>query len=173
MPENSSRRTFLKTATAAIAGVIGVVTSVPLLRYLLFPVGRKVVDSAEVPVDVIGADALKPGGDPVRVTIRAEDVRDAWRVADQVPLGAAWVQKSQDGRVTALSTACPHLGCAVDFSEGEYRCPCHKSAFALNGDKKSGPSKRGLDPLPVKVEEGRVKVTYIRFRPDVPGREKA
>jgi menaquinol-cytochrome c reductase iron-sulfur subunit len=59
---------------------------------------------------------------------------------------------------------------SFDGGAGVYRCPCHKSAFARTGDKQAGPSKRGLDPLPVKVEDGRVKVTFIRFRPDVPER---
>jgi Rieske Fe-S protein len=77
--------------------------------------------------------------------------------------------------VQALSAVCPHLGCAVDFDTqaGVFKCPCHKSAFGLDGAKISGPSKRGLDPLPVRVDDGRVKVTFIRFRSDIAEREPA
>ena len=39
--------------------------------------------------------------------------------------------------------------------------------------REAGPAKRGMDPLEVSVEEGRVKVRFERFRLDVAGREKA
>jgi hypothetical protein len=32
------------------------------------------------------------------------------------------------------------------------------------GDKLTGPSERGLDALPIKVVEGRLKLTWIRFQ---------
>jgi Rieske Fe-S protein len=168
------RRKFLKIATAAIGGAIGAFVAVPILRYVLFPIGRRVVAEAGGAVDVIGVDALEPGAAPIRVELTARSVRDAWTVASDVPLGAAWLRKDETGQVVALSSACPHLGCAIDFNpdDSTYRCPCHKSAFAVSGDKISGPSKRGLDPLPVAVESGRVKVEFKRFRPDVPEREE-
>lgn len=152
---------------------MGAVVAVPLVRYLLFPVGRQVVSSSDAPIDVIAADALEPGGVPVRVQINAERMRNAWAVSENTPLGAAWVQKSESGDIQALSSVCPHLGCAVDFDadENAFKCPCHRSAFARDGEKQSGPSKRGLDPLKVSVEDGRVKVTYVRYRTDIIERE--
>ncbi|WP_045119156.1 ubiquinol-cytochrome c reductase iron-sulfur subunit [Haliangium ochraceum] len=147
--------------------------AVPLLRYLLFPVGREVVSSSSAPVDVLDAEALTPGAPPVRVQINASEMRNAWATAQDTPLGAAWVRKTDAGEVEALSSVCPHLGCAVDYDaqENVYKCPCHRSAFAPDGEKQSGPSKRGLDPLPVKVEDGRVKITFIRYRTDIAERE--
>jgi hypothetical protein len=61
----------------------------------------------------------------------------------------------------------------VDYDAGEnvFKCPCHRSAFAPDGRKLSGPSKRGLDPLPVEDDGARVKVTFVRYRPDVPRSE--
>ncbi|WP_428261569.1 ubiquinol-cytochrome c reductase iron-sulfur subunit [Haliangium sp.] len=163
----------MKAATMALGGAIGAVVAVPLVRYLLFPVGRKVVTSGTGPVDLVGVDALQAGAPPVRLQVTASQIRDAWAVADDVALGAAWVRRTEAGEVEALSSVCPHLGCAVDFDPGEgvFKCPCHKSSFRMDGEKISGPSKRGLDPLPVAVEEGRVKITFVRYRPDVPERE--
>ena len=168
-----SRRGFLKIATAALGGVIGAVLAVPLIQYVFFPVGRRVVSDSAEGIDILDANALKPGAAPVRVQVIASDVRNAWSVSDDVPLGSAWVRKKEDGEIEALSSVCPHLGCAIEFdrSESIYRCPCHKSAFNVDGSKVTGPSKRGLDPLPVKVEDGRVKLSWIRYRPDVPERE--
>jgi Rieske Fe-S protein len=159
----------------AIGGTIGAVVAVPLVRYLLFPMGREVVSSSADPIDVIDEGGLKAGAPPIRVQMNASKMRNAWGVADDVPLGSAWLRKTESGEVQALSAVCPHLGCAVDFDSqaGAFKCPCHKSAFGLDGAKISGPSKRGLDPLPVRVDEGRVKVTFIRFRSDIAEREPA
>jgi menaquinol-cytochrome c reductase iron-sulfur subunit len=68
--------------------------------------------------------------------------------------------------VHAFSTVCPHLGCGVDFNADKraFACPCHESAFALDGRVESGPSPRGLDRLEARVVEGRVEVKYQRFR---------
>jgi menaquinol-cytochrome c reductase iron-sulfur subunit len=170
-----ARRGFLKAATVALGGAIGAVLAYPLVRYLLHPVGRRVVSDPGEPIDIGPADALVPGAAPVRVQLSADRVRDAWALADDVPLGAAWVRRTENGDVQAFTQACPHLGCAIEFDGGEgvFKCPCHRSAFGLDGEKITGPSKRGLDPLPVKVEDGRVKLTFIRFKTDIAGREPA
>jgi Rieske Fe-S protein len=168
-----TRRGFLKIATVAIGGVMSAAVALPLIRYVLFPVRGKVVTAPDEPLDVLEVGALEPGAPPTRVQIVASNVRDGWAVADDVPLGAAWVRRTPSGDIQALSSMCPHLGCAVDFDRGAemFKCPCHKSSFAPDGSKLSGPSKRGLDPLPVRVEAGRVKITFVRYRPDVPERE--
>lgn len=168
-----TRRGFLKIATMAMGGVMGAVVALPLIRYVLFPVREKVVSAPDEPLDVLDVKDLEPGAPPTRVQLIASNVRDGWAVADDVPLGAAWVRRTQSGDIEALSSMCPHLGCAVDFdgSAEIFKCPCHKSAFAPDGAKLSGPSKRGLDPLPVKVDAGRVKITFVRYRPDIPERE--
>jgi menaquinol-cytochrome c reductase iron-sulfur subunit len=172
---SEGRRSFLKAATLALGGAVGVVLSVPLVRYFFFPVGRKVVSSSTEPVDVMPASALVAGGPPVQVAIVAAQQRDAWGTRDKVAVGSAWLSKDEGGRVTAFSAVCPHLGCAIGYDDaaGVFRCPCHKSAFGRDGVQQAGPAKRGLDPLPVKVEGGRVRVTFLRFRPDVSERTPA
>ena len=171
---DTSRRRFLSIATTAIGGVIGAVLTVPLIRYVFFPVGRRIVSDTADAIDVLDEKALKPGASPTRVEITASGVRNAWGVADDVALGAAWVRKTESGELHALSSVCPHLGCAIDYEPARsvYTCPCHKSAFQIDGKKISGPAKRGLDRLDATVEEGRVKVTWRRFRPDVSEDEK-
>jgi Rieske Fe-S protein len=46
----------------------------------------------------------------------------------------------------ALSLVCPHLGCrpAWHAAQRRFLCPCHGSAFALDGARLSGPAPRGL-----------------------------
>src|SRR5262245_27296678 len=115
MSNETPRRGFLKTATALVGGAIGAVLAVPLVRYVMFPVGRRTVVGGDVPVPVVDEAAVKPGAPPLRVQIRAPEQRDAWSKVTDVPLGAAWLTRDPSGQVRALSATCPHLGCAVDY----------------------------------------------------------
>ncbi len=175
MSTASPRRGFLKTATVLIGGAIGAVLAVPIFRYVLFPVSRRVVIGGDAPVPVADAAAVKAGAPPLRVAIRAPEQRDAWARITDVPLGAAWLSRGEDGKVRALSATCPHLGCAVDFDEKAqtFRCPCHTSSFSPDGKRISGPAKRDMDPLEAEDAGGKVMVRFARFKLDVSGREKA
>lgn len=167
------RRRFLKVATCALGGGVGVAVGVPAVSYLLHPVGRRTVIAAAEPIDAVAVDDL--GAAPVRVPLRARALRDAWTSANDVPLGAAWVRRDEKGEVKALSSVCPHLGCAVAFNQptGDFRCPCHDSSFAISGEYQHGPAERGLDPLPLEVKDGRVHITWVRYRVGGSSREPA
>ncbi|MBL4633403.1 MAG: ubiquinol-cytochrome c reductase iron-sulfur subunit [Kofleriaceae bacterium] len=172
--KENSRRGFMKTATLAIGGVMGAITAVPLVRYFLHPVGRRMVSTPSAPIDIAAASDIVAGAAPVRLPIIASGVRDAWNTANDIAVGSCWVSKSEAGEITAYSSVCPHLGCSISFSEksDDFRCPCHNSSFnKKDGGRNEGPAKRGLDPLEIKVEEGRVKVVYKRYRNDISDRE--
>jgi menaquinol-cytochrome c reductase iron-sulfur subunit len=157
-----------------MGGAMGAVMAVPIVRYFFYPLGRKMVSTPELPIDLVAEADLVAGAAPVRLPIVASGVRDAWNTRDNVAVGSCWVRKDEQGKVSALSSVCPHLGCSVSYSEvsSDFRCPCHNSAFAVDGAKKDdGPAKRGMDPLQVSVEHGRVKVVYQRFRNDIADRE--
>jgi menaquinol-cytochrome c reductase iron-sulfur subunit len=78
-----------------------------------------------------------------------------------------------DGKLTALSTTCPHLGCAVDFdaAAGKFKCPCHRSAFTLDGTVEEGPSPRPMDALELQETDGLVAIRFQRFRTGVSDKE--
>jgi menaquinol-cytochrome c reductase iron-sulfur subunit len=69
------------------------------------------------------------------------------------------------------------LGCAVEFDPAnkQFECPCHKSGFAIDGKQLFGPSRRGLDPLPVKLEDKagakEILVKFERFKGGIPERK--
>jgi menaquinol-cytochrome c reductase iron-sulfur subunit len=62
-----------------------------------------------------------------------------------------------------LSAVCPHEGCEVAWepNANRFSCPCHESFFAADGSRISGPARRGLDPLPMRVQDGKLQVQYV------------
>ena len=122
------------------------------------------MSGGDEPVDV-GAVERLPEGEPVRVAVTAARRRDAWTAFSDVTLGACWLVRRGDD-VRALSTVCPHAGCAVDFDPARrlFVCPCHDSTFALDGERRSGPAPRAMDRLDTVVAGGRVRVAWRRFR---------
>jgi len=64
-----------------------------------------------------------------------------------------------------LSAICPHEGCEVAWEQDSRRfsCPCHESYFAADGARLTGPARRGLDPLPTRVQDGKLQVQFQSF----------
>lgn len=172
------RRRFLKIATCGIGGGLGLAIAAPAVGYLVHPAGKRIVTTSAEPIDIGAFDALPADGSLTRLAVIAPTMRDAWTAASNVALGAAWVRRDGAGAV-ALSGTCPHLGCAIAFTPaarpgaGRFGCPCHDSEFKETGERVAGPAKRGLDPLPVAVVDGRLRLTWVQYRTDTADREPA
>jgi len=54
----------------------------------------------------------------------------------------------------ALWQKCPHLGCKVPEcgTSQWFECPCHGSQYNRVGEKKGGPTPRGMDRFPISIE---------------------
>jgi nucleotide-binding universal stress UspA family protein/nitrite reductase/ring-hydroxylating ferredoxin subunit len=59
------------------------------------------------------------------------------------------VYKAEDGSVTTLSPRCQHMGCTVDWNDGDrtWDCPCHGSRYDRHGKVIKGPATKDLDPV--------------------------
>ena len=66
-----------------------------------------------------------------------------------VPPGRAVAVFRDAEGVYAISTVCTHLGCIVKPSPNGFECPCHGSAFALDGTVTKGPAPQSLPWLKV------------------------
>lgn len=83
---------------------------------------------------------------------------------------AGWAITTEEHNVFVLpgrsnqvvSAVCPHEGCEVLWEQerNRFSCPCHESYFAADGARLSGPSPRGLDALPTRVQDGKLQVQY-------------
>jgi len=96
----------------------------------------------------INTEAIPNDGRPLAVTVISDQV-DAWNKYKDVPIGSIWLRRDPDGNITAFNSVCPHLGCSVDYraSNNDFYCPCHTSAFELDGVRKNEIPPRGMDGL--------------------------
>jgi menaquinol-cytochrome c reductase iron-sulfur subunit len=96
---------------------------------------------------------------------------DGWREVDSSQ--TVYVTKDPQGQLGVLSSICPHMGCTVAWRQGQddFYCPCHGSVFKADGTHVSGPSPRGMDPLPHKIADGKLMVKFEYFRENVPNQE--
>jgi Rieske Fe-S protein len=184
-PPSEDRRLVVKLLAGGVGAVAGLVpAAVGLVTFAdpatrrerkftdpKKPAGQKTEDGfiravslAEVPAD----------GTPLRVPLR-DDVTNKWTFAVNEPIGEVVLRRQgADGEVTALSTVCPHAGCAVSLGKNDegqpiYQCPCHKSAFKIDGTMiQPTPSPRNMDELQCRVENG---VVYVKYQNFFTGRE--
>jgi len=184
--DDAARRSFLVRAAAVVCG--GIVTLFPFaagLGVVLDPWwrGRKSsaanAEGSAAAVEgkflrICSLDAVPADGVPRPFAV-VTDVVNAWTHASNQRVGMVFLEHTTaDGKpnILALNARCPHLGCFVDFNSGksEFECPCHKSAFAKDGNYIFGPSLRGLDPLMVDLrKEGDATEVYVAFQKFQPG----
>jgi len=164
-PDNGgevSRRGFLGWAVGLGAGFVALVAGIPL-------VGSLVESSAAATpgdyVQVADVSAI-PVGEPFGISF-AEQTQDAYNVT-MLP-HSVYALKTSDTEIVVYSPVCPHLGCQVFFDRGakQYVCPCHASIFSVDGARISGPTPRGLDTLPSKIEKGALFVQWVQYKPGV------
>ena len=179
-PGGSGRRSFL---TQLLAGTIGTVVGlVPVLSGLVFFLDPLIRRGRSSDSDGTGAGGgkdsegfiklsvtrplLPKDGTPQQVTVE-DDLVDAWNKFPNVPIGSVWVSRSESGEVIVFNTICPHLGCSVEFRnvESDFYCPCHLSAFKLDGTKDNPIPPRDMDSLAVKPDTGdEIWVQFKNFR---------
>lgn len=77
-----------------------------------------------------------------------------------VEAGRFYLVRLADGGFLALYRKCTHLGCSVPYepTEGKFVCPCHGSAFSLNGDVENAPAPRALDLFELTIENDEILV---------------
>lgn len=164
--QGGTRRGVLVGLIAAGGAAMTAVLGLPAVAYVLDPLTRrregkggwrKVAELSRLSKE-----------HPVVVPVLGE-VSDAWTRAPERKLGAVWLRVIDDTKVQALSAECPHLGCKVGYEAAhkQFACPCHESAFGLDGTVKAGPAPRAMDTLEARVVDGAVEVRFMRFRAQV------
>lgn len=159
---DESRRRFMVTGVGFVGTAVAGVTLAPAIKFITHPLTTPAAAVSEVFIDAGGVAEFSET--PVKVELYADKV-DAWNRATNVKIGSAWVVL-RAGELVAMSTVCPHLGCAIDYdAEGErFVCPCHDSYFDLDGKETEGPSPRAMDRLELVTVDKLVRVKHQRFK---------
>jgi|SRR5579863_379836 len=167
-PSNPPRRSFVAGLLAAGAAGVGALLALPVVKFVLHPVLAQTTEKSWSDVGSVGEFQTLTA--PVKKLVQIEQL-DGWRrTVAQKPV---YVIKDPSGQIAVLSAVCPHLGCSLPWvdEKNEFICPCHKGTFDANGKLVSGPPPRNMDSLPMKVEDGTVKIQYQFFRQLSPHKE--
>lgn len=167
----TARRKFIRVATIGASAACGLFPIAAGIPSLLDPVKKSTAGGVKVPWSKVALLASLPDdGTPAKFEVVQEEVVDAWTTYRDVPVGAVYLTRNGED-VVAFNLKCPHLGCAIDFRKqtNDYFCPCHNSAFALDGSvtTENSPSPRGMDTMETKVENGHVWIRFQHFRPNI------
>ena len=150
---NKSRRSFLRLLPLGV--VAGVFASIggAAFRFLR----PRLSAASDRWLDVATLSELT-GPKPLSRKIVAEHIT-GWAVTTEEH--NVFVLPAKNNQV--LSAICPHEGCEVAWepNANRFSCPCHESFFAADGARISGPATRGLDPLPMRVQDGKLQVQYV------------
>ena len=170
---------FLALMIGGVISLFGLVTGLfvfldPLRRQEKTPLAfrEEKGDGPEGFVRVTSLDSLPEDGTPRFFPVFA-DRMDAWNYYPDEPVGAIFLRRA-DKHVQALHATCPHLGCTLGYASahGQFRCPCHESAFGLEGERleqpgQINPSPRDMDELIIDAErleqEGEIWVKFVNF----------
>ncbi len=155
---NVSRRGFYAVLIQGLGAVITAALAIPAALYLL--VSPKSKKKAGQWVEAGDLSQFQPHK-PEEVVFRRTRV-DGWRVFTEKT--TAWVVKNDDQNVTVFAPQCTHLGCAYHWDEQQkyFLCPCHTSAFGVDGKVLMGPAPRPLDRYDIRVDSGKLLLGSIR-----------
>ncbi|MEC2056711.1 ubiquinol-cytochrome c reductase iron-sulfur subunit [Peribacillus psychrosaccharolyticus] len=152
--QNVTRRQFLNYTLTGVGGFMAAGMIMPMVRFAIDPVLK-----AEASGDFV-ATKMKVSeltGEPVRVDY-SFDQKDGWYETSQT--NTAWVYKTDDGKIVALSPICKHLGCTVAWNTdkenpNQFFCPCHYGRYTKDGvNVKGTPPIAPLDLYATKEKDG-------------------
>ena len=172
-----SRRRFFEIASLALGAIVSLGPALiglfafldPLLRKTTKPTLHREGDggSGDRFIRVASASALTPGS-PQRFPV-IDDQVDAWNFTPNQPIGSVYIEKPKQGDIRVFTTTCPHAGCSVSCGGDFYECPCHNSAFNLDGTKRTSeggranPSPRELDSLNYEQRGDEIWIEFKSF----------
>lgn len=159
-PNLISRSDFVKIVIAFLGTVMGVVTGLPAISYLIAPALRPKETEVWVPV---GPLKDYPIGIPKLFSFTRSRI-NGWEKT--VNSHGVFVIRKDETNVLVLSNICTHLGCRVSWHPDiqEFVSPCHDGHFDINGNVTKGPPPRPLDEFATKMEVDNLYIQYPPYR---------
>lgn len=155
-----SRRDFIKSITVLAGGLIGTMTGLPVVGYLLSPALRNEDDTSVIS---LGPLENYPVGIPTYFGFTNTQINGWERTSKLIGM---YVLRKRDGSVRVFSDICTHLSCLVTWHPDiqEYVSPCHDGHFDIEGFVTKGPPPRPLDEFETEIEDGNLFVMNPSYR---------
>ena len=85
------------------------------------------------------------------------------------------IVRDSESSVHAINPTCTHKKCTVKFrpEDSRFACPCHTSAFALDGTVLGGPAPRPLETYPAQLQLDKARVVVTLPEEEAPAEEGA
>jgi len=186
-----SRRRFI-IGSLAIIGAIAASLVYPVARYLLYPLSKGLPRLWTR----LGSGTDLEDDTPVFVSYKVHRVegyleetiaKGVWLIKPSPLLAGriatrdhsmtfpetGWANRKGD--IVAFTPKCTHLGCNVHWNteQQEFQCPCHGSRFSIDGAVTDGPAPRGLDTLPVRMQDGQLEIMDMEFRAGIAEKKRS
>lgn len=131
---NFERRSFLGKVVGGVGVAVAVSTLYPVVKYIIPPVK----EVKEVDEKVVGKASEVPENTGKIYPFNKDKV----------------IVVNDNGKLTACSAICTHLGCLVRWEDKENLlfCPCHSARYQQTGEIISGPQPKPLAAYKVRVD---------------------
>lgn len=119
------------------------------------------------PVLYVAARYLRPPRTPISFATAGREGEIGAGTVKIIKVGItdAAVMRDTGGELYALDLRCTHAGCNVLWREKTevFACPCHGGAFGREGEVIKGPPKLPLRRLDIRVDDGMIVVSDMRY----------
>lgn len=167
--EGVSRRNFLAYSAVAAMAFIAAAFGLVGIGAVLSPALKGKKDGVWVN---LGPVSRFTQGQPLKADFTMV-IKDGWLETNAAK--SVWVVAQPDEGFIVLNSRCTHLGCIVDWKEGDkglaFYSPCHAGVFAMDGKLLGGPPPRPLDTLLWKAEESNLWCHYLDFIVGIPDKK--
>jgi menaquinol-cytochrome c reductase iron-sulfur subunit len=166
-----TRRDLYRYGSIALGGLVKLAVAVPAVAFLVSPLRKRGTVAEDGEFTTLTSLSQLAVGKPRSFAI-IRDRTDAWVKYPAEPVGSVWLVRQPEGskpEVIAYTSECPHLGCAINLTADDksFLCPCHTSAFDLEGKPQNQVPPRPMDRLKVELTTGpdpKVRVKFQKFR---------
>jgi Rieske Fe-S protein len=155
------RRRILAICAKAATALVGIAAVAVGVDYF-FPSLRRRLRMSNAPFVAVCAVESLPSGK--WHLVKFDLIEGEGQKAIKQP-HSVWVRRQggSGDSISVLSPICPHKGCELEWhpKQTAFVCPCHHGTFDADGQYKSGPPRRSMDPLEFHVEKGKLLVQWL------------
>jgi menaquinol-cytochrome c reductase iron-sulfur subunit len=144
-----SRQKMLTRATIGLGSAMGAIIAAPAAATVLAPVFKQVKSYL---VD-IGRATLYPEVEPGKIPWHTATFESAPDDRSGLARRLVYIRNDGDGKFTAISNTCMHVGCPVQANATGFACPCHGGQYDREGRRIAGPPVRPLNRYDTSIDD--------------------